>query len=402
MANIIIHQEKVTDPQGLLELCPFGAIEWDNQYLSINAACKMCKLCVKKGPPGVFCYIEEPTAAVDKGAWQGIAVYVDHLDGIIHPVTLELIGKARELAGKVNFPVYCLFMGHNITDKAQELLHYGVDEVFVYDAPELTYFRIEPYTAVFTEFIHTCKPSVVLVGGTATGRSLAPRTAARFRTGLTADCTVLDIDANTDLAQIRPAFGGNIMAHITTPNTRPQFATVRYKVFSPAARTDEPAGKVTHCSIDKDKLSSAIEVLAVKPKEKVKSIEDAEVLVVAGGGLKNPKDMELLQQLADRLGGMVAATRPLIEAGFADPRLQIGLSGRTVKPSLIITCGVSGSVQFVAGMDKSETIIAINTDEHAPIFNVAHYAVVGDLYEVVPLLLTQLKSGAEAIKEVIK
>jgi electron transfer flavoprotein alpha subunit len=393
VAKIIIEQSKVSDPESLLKLCPFGAIEWDNQYLSISAACKMCKLCVKNGPSGVFTCTEDEVIAIDKTKWQGITVYVDHQEGDIHPVTFELIGKAKELAQKVHYPVYCVLMGHNITEKANELLTYGVDEVFVYDDAELQHFRIEPYTAVFTDFINKVKPSIVLVGGTAAGRSLAPRTAARFRTGLTADCTVLDIDANSDLAQIRPAFGGNIMAHIFTPNTRPQFATVRYKVFSPPEKIDNPTGKVTVCSIDKEKLASQISVLAVKPKEKVKSIEDADVIVVAGGGIKGPKDMEMLQQLADKLGGMVAATRPLIEAGFADPRMQIGLSGRTVKPNLIITCGVSGSVQFVAGMDKAENIIAINTDENAAIFNAAHYAIVGDLYEIVPKLLETLNSS---------
>ena len=395
MAKIVIDQEKITEPEAILELCPFGALEWDNQYLSINAACKMCKMCVKKGPAGVFTFIEDEVVAIDKSQWQGIVVYVDHMDGNIHPVTLELIGKAKELAAKVNYPVYCLFMGYNIAGKAQELLQYGVDEVFVYDDEELKQFRIEPYAAVFEAFINKVKPSIVLVGGTTVGRSLAPRMAARFRTGLTADCTVLDVDANTDLAQIRPAFGGNIMAHIVTPNTRPQFATVRYKVFSLAQKTNSPTGKVTVCTIPKERLVSQIRVLQVKPKEKVKSIEDAEVIVVAGGGIKSPKDMEMLQVLADKLGGMVATTRPLIEAGFADPRLQIGLSGRTVKPKLIITCGVSGAVQFVAGMDSSENIIAINTDENAPIFNVAHYGIVGDLYKIVPDLIERLSSSNE-------
>ncbi|MBP2663909.1 MAG: electron transfer flavoprotein subunit alpha [Firmicutes bacterium] len=395
MAKIVIDQEKITDPQALLELCPFDALEWDNDYLSINAACKMCKMCVKKGPAGVFTFIEDEVVIIDKSQWQGIVVYVDHMDGNIHPVTLELIGKAKELAAKVNYPVYCLFMGYNIADKAQELLQYGVDEVFVYDDEELKHFRIEPYAAVFEEFISKVKPSIALVGGTTVGRSLAPRMAARFRTGLTADCTVLDVAENTDLAQIRPAFGGNIMAHIVTPNTRPQFATVRYKVFSPAEKTSSPTGKVTVCTIPKASLVSQIRVLQVKPKEKVKSIEDAEVIVVAGGGIKSSKDMEMLQVLADKLGGMVATTRPLIEAGFADPRLQIGLSGRTVKPKLIITCGVSGAVQFVAGMDSSENIIAINTDENAPIFNVAHYGIIGDLYKIVPDLIERLSSNHE-------
>jgi electron transfer flavoprotein alpha subunit len=394
MGRIVINQKLVTNPDELVKLCPFGAIEWDNQYLSINAACKMCQLCVRKGPKGVFtCEQEEPAAAIDKSKWRGIAVYVDHFEGDIHPVTLELVGKAKEMAQKIHHPVYCIFMGRNIKHRAEELLHYGVDEVFVYDDGELAHFRIEPYAAVVEDFINKVKPAIVLVGATSLGRSLAPRVAARFRTGLTADCTMLDVGENTDLAQIRPAFGGNIMAHIYTPNNRPQFATVRYKVFSAPVRGPQAAGKVTLCDIDRDKLASAIKVLEVRKKEKVKSIEEAEVIVVAGSAVKKAQDLTMIQQLADKLGGMMAVTRPLIEAGMADPRLQIGLSGRTVKPKLIVCCGVSGAIQFVAGMDRADYIVAINTDEHAPIFNVAHYAIIGDIYEIIPRLAEQLDAA---------
>ncbi|MGL5207247.1 MAG: FAD-binding protein [Acidaminococcaceae bacterium] len=390
MAKIIINNDKVTNHEELLSLCPFGAIEWDNEYLSINAACKMCQICVKRGPAGIFTYVEDEVKTIDKSQWKGITVYVDHLAGEIHPVTIELIGKAKELAQKVNYPVYCVFMGHNIKHKAEELLQYGVDEIFVYDDEDLEHFRIEPYTAVLEDFINKIKPSIVLVGGTTVGRSLAPRAAARFRTGLTADCTILDIDESSDLAQIRPAFGGNIMAHIYTPNNRPQFATVRYKMFSAPEKVEKAHGKITNCAIAKNMLASNIKTLQIKEKEKVKTIEDAEVIIVAGGGIKSLKDMEMLQQLADKLNGMVAVTRPLIEAGWADPRQQIGLSGRTVKPGLIMLFGVSGAIQFVAGMDKSETIIAVNTDENAPIFKVAHYGIVGDLYDIVPKLLEEI------------
>jgi len=390
MAKIVINQKLVTDPQTLMKLCPFNAIEWDNEYLSINAGCKMCKLCVKKGPEGVFTCEEDKVEEIDKSLWKGICVYVDHVDGDIHPVTFELIGKAREMADKINHPVYVLFAGADIQDKAAEILHYGVDEVFVYDAPELKHFRIEPYTAVMEDFINKVKPSTILVGGTNVGRSLAPRVAARFRTGLTADCTILDMDESTDLAQIRPAFGGNIMAHIYTPNNRPQFATVRYKIFSAPERSQEQSGKVTLCTVDADKLNSRITVKDVKKKEKVQTIEDAEVIVVAGGGVKSKEGIELCKNIAEKLGGMLAVTRPMVEAGLADARLQIGLSGRTVKPRLIICAGVAGYIQFVAGMDKSETIIAINTDEHAQIFNVAHYGIVGDVMEVLPKLAEQL------------
>ncbi|HYE81099.1 MAG TPA: electron transfer flavoprotein subunit alpha/FixB family protein [Clostridia bacterium] len=391
MVKIIINQNKAANPEELVELCPFSAIEYLEGQLQINAACKMCKICVKSGPAGVFELKEETVKAIDKAQWKGIAVYVEHRSGEIHPVTYELIGKAKEMAGKINHPVYCVFLGHDIKGKAYKILEYGVDNVFVYDNKELEHFRIEPYTAVIEDFINKVKPSVVLVGGTTTGRSLAPRAAARFRTGLTADCTVLDIQENTDMDQIRPAFGGNIMAHIFTPNHRPQFATVRYKIFSAPEITGEAKGKVILCAIEKSRLDSRIKVLDIREKEKVEAIEDAEVIVVAGRAFKKQEDLQMVHQLADLLGARVAATRPVIEAGWADARKQIGLSGRTVKPKLIITCGVSGSVQFAAGMNNSECIIAINNDPHAPIFNVAHYGIVGDVYEIIPELIKDIR-----------
>ena len=282
MSKIIIRQDLVTNPDDLIKICPFGAIEYDNNYLSINAACKMCNICVKTGPQGVFSCFEEKVEEIDKSLWRGISVYVDHHHGHIHPVTYELIGKAKELAAKIKHPVYCLFIGRDISQTAHSLLAYGVDDVFVYDNPELEDFRIEPYTAVFEDFINRQKPSIILVGSTNLGRSLAPRVAARFGTGLTADCTILDVDEDTNLAQIRPAFGGNIMAHIYTPNHRPQFATVRYKVFSAPQKISQPTGKVTSCDIANQALQSRIRVLSTKDKEKVRSVEDAEIIVVAG------------------------------------------------------------------------------------------------------------------------
>ncbi|HML35368.1 electron transfer flavoprotein subunit alpha/FixB family protein [Sporomusa sphaeroides] len=395
MSKIIIRQDLVTNPDDLIKICPFGAIEYDNNYLSINAACKMCNICVKTGPQGVFSCFEEKVEEIDKSLWRGISVYVDHHHGHIHPVTYELIGKAKELAAKIKHPVYCLFIGRDISQTAHSLLAYGVDDVFVYDNTELEDFRIEPYTAVFEDFINRQKPSIILVGSTNLGRSLAPRVAARFGTGLTADCTILDVDEDTNLAQIRPAFGGNIMAHIYTPNHRPQFATVRYKVFSAPQKISQPTGKVTSCDIANQALQSRIRVLSTKDKEKVRSVEDAEIIVVAGRAVKNQKDLDIINKLAERLGGMVAVTRPLIEAGLADARLQIGLSGRTVKPKLLIACGVSGAIQFVAGMDKADMIFAINNDDNAPIFNIAHYGIVGDVFEIVPRLMELLDQSRQ-------
>ena len=392
MAKIIVDSNKINNIKEVLELCPFGALEEVDGRVEINAGCKMCKICVKKGPKDAFKFEEDKIVEINKDEWKGVTVYVEHSGGEIHPVTYELIGKARELAQKINHPVYCVFVGNNIKDKCQSLLSYGVDEVFVYDNEELEKFRIEPYAAAVESYISKIKPTIMLFGGTTIGRSLAPRLAARFRTGLTADCTILDIQENTDLDQIRPAFGGNIMAHINTPNHRPQFATVRYKIFSVPQKVDSPKGKITVCDIEKDKLKSNIKVLETKVKNKVVGIEDAEVVVVVSRAFKKAEDIKMAEKLATLLGGQLAGTRPTIESGWIDPRKQIGLSGRTVKPKLIITCGVSGAVQFVAGMKGSDYIIAINQDENAPIFDVAHLALIGDIYEIVPMLIEKIEN----------
>jgi len=391
MAKLVIHNEKISDKEAFIKICPFGALEIKDGIVDSNGACKMCKLCVRKGPEGAAEVVEEQIKAIDKSAWKGIAVYVDHENGDIHPVTLELIGKARELADKIHHPVYCIFIGAGIGDKAKDLLHYGVDSVYVYDHEDLMHFRIDTYTSVFEDFINNIKPTAILVGATNVGRQLAPRVAARFRTGLTADCTVLDIKENTDLVQIRPAFGGNIMAEIQTPNARPQLATVRYKVMNAAERNSEAKGKVIVCDLSNVVLDSDIEVIDVVAKVKEKFIENADVLVVAGRGVKSQEDLNMLKELADLLGGEVACTRPLIELGWLDAKKQIGLSGRTVRPKLIITCGVSGAVQFTAGMNNADMIVAINKDDKAPIFKIAHYGVVGDLYEILPRLIAKVK-----------
>ncbi len=393
MGKLVFDVTKIKDIDAFLKLCPFGALSYEKTDIAVSAACKMCKICVKKGPEGAAVYEEEETPKVNKKLWKGIAVYVDHDGDEIHPVTLELIGKARELADKIGHKVYCIFMGNNIEESAKELLHYGVDQVFVYDSPMLEHYIPEVYTSVFEIFIKNVMPCSILVGATATGRELAPRIAARFKTGLTADCTILDITEETDLIQIRPAFGGNIMAQIATPNNRPQLATVRYKVMNAPERSDEVKGKITKCSLDGVKLEAKTKIIDKMPKEKIKTIENAEVIVAAGRGVKTREDLALVRELADALGGEVACTRPLAEAGWMDGKCQIGLSGRTVRPKLIITCGVSGAVQFTAGMNNTDYIFAINKDEKAPIFKIANYGIVGDIYEIIPKLIAKIREG---------
>lgn len=319
-------------------------------------------------------------------------IFVEQERGDIHPVAFELIGEARKMASKVNFKVKCVIAGGAGTiENAHKLLDYGVDQVFAYEDESLEGFRADCYTDVVAECIAAQKPSSVLIGATALGRSLAPRLATRFHTGLTADCTTLDIKSNTDMVQIRPAFGGNIMAQISITKSRPQFATVRYRVMDSAQKVESTKGEVIVCSVKEEMKQSPIEILKSEVIEKTKNIEDEDVLVVAGRGVRNEKDVEMCEELAKALGGQLAFTRPMIENGFGDVAHQVGLSGRTVRPKLIITCGVSGAIQFTSCMTGSECIVAINNDPEAQIFNVAHYCIVDDLYKVVPYLTELVK-----------
>ena len=391
MGKLVVNTHLITPEkaEALVQLCPFGAISYAEGVLDISSGCKMCKMCVRKGQ-GLVDFVEEQTQ-IDKSLWKGICVYADCTDGNIHRVTFELCGKARELAAVTGHPVYALVIGHQVGQCAETLLHYGVDKVFLYDHPQLADFRIEPYTAAFCDFIEKEKPSSILVGATNLGRQLAPRVAARCRTGLTADCTVLEMKENTDLVQIRPAFGGNIMAQIVTPNTRPQFCTARYKVFSEPKPTEAPSGTIVPMEVREEMLRSAIDVLSSVAKPKDIDIAEAEVIVAVGRGASGEAMRAMAKELADLLGGVVACTRPLVEGNIYDAKHQIGLSGRTVKPKLIFTLGISGAVQFAAGMKSSDCIVAINSDPAAPIFDVAHYCVVGDVNLIVPKLIARIK-----------
>lgn len=391
MGKLVINHALVTPEKAaaLEQICPFGAISYKDGKLDISSGCKMCKMCVRKGEGLVE--FEEGQKEVDKSLWKGICVYADCSEGKIHRVTYELCGKARELAKVTGHPVYVLVIGSNVEACAQKLLHYGVDKVFVYDHSAFEEFRIEPYAEAFYDFIQKERPSSILVGATNLGRQLAPRLAARCRTGLTADCTVLEMKENTDLVQIRPAFGGNIMAQIVTPNTRPQFCTVRYKVFAEPKPTTEPAGQIIHMPVSDRMLESAIRILGSKKKPKDVDIAEAEVVVAVGRGAASEAMRAYAEELAELLGGVVACTRPMMENNVYDAKRQIGLSGRTVKPKLIFCLGISGAVQFAAGMKSSDCIVAINNDPAAPIFNISHYYVVGDVNEIVPRLIEMIK-----------
>ncbi len=392
MPHLQIHHEKMTQEiaDQLVALCPFSALEYSNQQLEINAGCKMCGICVKKGPLGIIT-LEDDAApkVIDKQAWQGVAVFAEQRNGKLHNVTLELLGKARELASVTQQPVLAVLIGNGLTEAAQTLIRYGADKVYIYEDSAFEDFNMTPYVNAFADFVEKVKPSSVLVGATNLGRSLAPRVAARFHTGLTADCTVLEMKENSDLVQIRPAFGGNIMAQIVTENHRPQFCTVRYKIFSVPHPLQVPTGKIYAMTLRDALKTSPIEIISYCEKPQEMDISEAETIIAVGRGIKSQADLEMVRQLAAAFGAQLACTRPLVENGWFDVRHQIGLSGRTVNAKLIITIGISGSVQFAAGMRNSSCIVAINQDPNATIFDIAHYGIVGDLYDVVPILITQ-------------
>ena len=389
------HAELCTLCNKCIQKCPFGALSMGEKVIEVNEKCRMCGVCVKVCPQRAIRF-EQKARSQDKKDWKGFLVFAEQEQGKIHPVVLELIGAARKLAEKVGFEVNCVIVGSEGTsENAEMLLEYGVQHVYVFEHPCFEGFRADLYTDAVAECISKIKPSSVLIGATALGRSLAPRLATRFHTGLTADCTALDIRENTDMVQIRPAFGGNIMAQILITDSRPQFATVRYRVMDRAKRVENPSGTVELQKIDEEMIQSGIRILSSEVLVHQKSIEEEDVLVVAGRGVKSERDVEMCRQLAEALGGQLAFTRPMVEDGYGDQKHQIGLSGRTVRPKLIITLGVSGAIQFTACMNQSGCIVAVNTDPDAPIFQIAHYCIVDDLYQVVPRLLECLKNRKE-------
>ena len=395
MGKLVINQNFVTDEivKELEKVCPFNAFEYDGNELTINASCKNCKQCVKRGPQGVITYVEEQEViTINKDEWVGLTVFVELEFGKVHPVVFELIGKAKELAEKINHPLYAILIGSKkqVEDNKDELLSYGIDKLYVYQDEIYENFNIDRAYRCMKDFIKKIKPSVILYGGTSLGRSFAPKVAAYFKTGLTADCTSLGIKDNTDLVQVRPAFGGNIMAQIICTKTRPQMATVRYKIFKKPEK-ETPHGEVVYMSSESINMKSAVKLLSTVKKEFNIDISEADVIVACGRAFKNEKDLELAKELADLLGGVVACSRPLCEAGLMNVRYQIGLSGKTVSPKLIFVLGISGAIQFTSGMDGSDLIIAINNDPHAQIFDCAHYGIVGDVYKVVPELIKLIK-----------
>ncbi len=322
--------------------------------------------------------------------YKGILVYAEYLNNNVHGVTFELLNKSRELADKLNEKVYSVIIGNNLSAHAEELIYHGADVVYVYDSPHFRLPDIIIHKRILVDLINEIKPRLILIGATLWGRSLAPRIAAALKTGLTADCIDIELNENNDIIQIRPAFTGNIIAHIRTLR-KPIMATVRYKVFSPATRDTSRKGEIIKKDIKQEYLKpTGIKVLKVTEKKGPK-LTEAQIVVGVGKGLKSPEDIRIFKELAKLLGGVIGVSRPIVDNGWVSREYQVGFSGNIIKPKVYIACGISGSPQHLAGIRDSKIIIAINIDPSAPIFKYADYGIVGDMYEVVPKLIKYLK-----------
>ena len=336
--------------------------------------------------------------------YKGVFVFAQQVDGIVGGIAFELVGEGKKLANDLGVEVTAVLLGSDIKDQADRLGAYGADNVIVVDDPMLKEYRTEPYTHAMASVINEFKPEIVLIGATAIGRDLGPRLAARIHTGLTADCTQLDIgdfplnpipgkeQKHNQLLMTRPAFGGNTIATIACPDFRPQMATVRPGVMQKLPKDPSHKANVIEFNPGFEENAMYVEILEiVKAVSDVADIMDAKILVSGGRGVGSPENFAILHDLADAIGGTVSCSRAVVDAGWKPKDLQVGQTGKTVRPNLYIACGISGAIQHLAGMEESDIIVAINKDEYAPIFDVADYGVVGDLNKIVPLLTEKIK-----------
>ena len=399
MGKLVINQSFVTDEtvKELEKVCPFNAFEYDGNELTINASCRSCKQCVKRGPSGVITYVEEKEViTINKDEWVGLTVFVEMEFGKIHPVVYELIGKAKELAEKINHPLYAVMVAskEQVEKNAHKLLNYGVDKVFVYQDEIYENFNIDRTFNCIKDFVEKIKPSVILYGGTSLGRSFAPKVAAHFKTGLTADCTSLGIKDNTDLVQVRPAFGGNVYATIVCPNNLPQISTVRPGVMLPVKDSNKEK-EVIKFEFSPLKPQSIKLVKEIKETKTVELIENSKLLVSFGRGIGSDTNIELGKELSRTLKGTYSCSRALVDEKRVEQPRQVGQTGKTVKPDVYLALGISGAIQHLVGMENSDYIIAINKDKTAPIFNVADIGIVGDVNQILPLLNKRIKEELE-------
>ena len=397
MANhpIAISSETCVGCGQCIPACPFDAIDMPEATAQIDLTkCTLCGACV---PTCAFDAITiEEKAVADPhilDQYKNIWVMVEQFDGTIEPVTYELLGEGRKLADQRGMKLCAVLAGHQIEALSQELIAHGADIVYVADHPELEAFRDEPYTKVLIQLIENHKPEVVLFAATAAGRSVGSRAAVKINTGLTADCTGLAIAPDTgNLLQTRPAFGGNIMAVIECPAHRPQMASVRPNVMSPADADPSRTGETIPVTLEPEHLTSRTKRLKFVPEAgSTVNITEANILISGGRGIQKPDNFAMIQELADVLKAGVAASRAAVDANWIAYSHQVGQTGKTVCPKLYIACGISGQIQHLAGMASAETIVAINKDPDAPIFDIATYGIVGDVLDIVPLLTAECK-----------
>jgi electron transfer flavoprotein alpha subunit len=374
--------------------CPFGAIKVEDGLAVVGESCTLCGACVEScDVQALTLEIAEKRVQEDLKSWAGVWVFCEHRGGELASVSLELLGIGRTLADRRGVKLGAVLLGYGLGETAALLIGHGADSVYLVDDEALRDFRDDCYSAVITSLIREYRPEIVLAGATAIGRSFIPGVATALNAGLTADCTRLEIRAEDGaLLQTRPAFGGNIMATIVCESSRPQMATVRPKVMKALEFDAGRKGEIVAIHPPAELLQSRIKVLESVVGEAAKvNIQDADILVSGGRGLETAKGFELLNKLADVLGAKVSASRAVVDAGWIPYPHQVGQTGKTVAPKLYIACGISGAIQHVAGMQSAETIIAINRDANASIFNVADYGIVGDLYEIIPKLIARIE-----------
>jgi electron transfer flavoprotein alpha subunit len=386
--------ENCTGCKLCLRACPYGAIAIVEGKAQFDDNCTQCGACASSCKFDAILLESSYTPDVDVTQYRGVWVIAEHLHGQFRRGTLELLGEGRRLADKLGVELWAVLLGDGVGEMGTELFAYGADKLYLAQDPVLAHYRTGPYTDVLAGLINQHKPEIVLISATPQGRDLAPRVAARLSAGLTADCTGLDIDESERLlVQTRPAFGGNLMATIVSRHARPQMATVRPGVMKALEPDPLRTGEIVNIPVHLDErsmLTKIVEIVQLETDGRV-NLQDAEIIVSGGRGLGKPENFALIRELAEALGGAVGASRAAVDAGWIPAYHQVGQTGRTVQPKLYIACGISGAVQHLAGMSSADCIIAINKDPAAPIFNIATYSIVGDLFEIVPALTRRLR-----------
>ena len=389
----IVDKEKCVACGECVEVCPVDAIDLVDDVAQVDDNCTLCGLCVDACDYEAIGLPEVQTAETeDLESYKGVWVVAEHYDGALHSVSFELLGAGRKLADKLKVELAAVLIGHQLEEGANELIGYGADRVYLAEHQALAAFNDESYAKVLTELIKEKKPEILLAGATAMGRSFIPRVAVAVETGLTADCTALDIGDDGLLYQTRPAFGGNVMATILCPRRRPQMATVRPMVMKKSDFDKERRGVVEAFTPSPNAVTSRIKVLErVSQEQETARITEADVVITGGRGLQKAENFKIIEEVALLLNGAVGATRSVVDEGWVPYSHQVGQTGKTVSPKLYIACGVSGAIQHVVGMQGSEIIVAVNKDPSAPIFDIVNYGVVADLFEFLPALVKKIK-----------